>query len=95
MKQERNEDQLDAILRSAFRDHAKTMERELETKEELQAQGMPPHQFSPDFERKMKRLARKTKGNLWRGPKSKWGQAIAAAGAAVVIGVERIIDWTQ
>ena len=95
MKQNRNEDQFDAMLRSAFHDHAKTMERELETQEELQAQGIAPHQFSPEFERKMKLLTKKTKGNVWRGPKSKWGQYIAAAVAVVMVGIERIIDWIE
>lgn len=95
MKKEQREDQFDAMLRSAFQAHAKTMEPELETKAELQAQGIALHQFSPEFDEDMKKLAQKTQRNAWGPGQSRAAKKMAAAAAAVALGIKRIFDWIE
>ncbi len=95
MKKEPREDQFDAMLRSAFQAHAKTMEPELETKAELQAQGIVLHQFSPEFDENMKKLAQKTRRNAWGPGQSRAAKKMAAAAAAVALGIKRILDWIE
>lgn len=92
MKKEPREDQFDAMLRSAFQAHAKTMEPELETKAELQAQGIALHQFSPEFDENMKKLGPKDPAECLGAPPKQAAKKMAAAAAAVALGIKRILD---
>ena len=84
MKQELKNEMFEAMLRSAFQDHAKTAEPELETREELQAQGVELHSFSPEFEGKMKKLIKKTKRKAWWSDHRKRVQRTAAMFAVLI-----------
>lgn len=85
MKKELKEEMFDAMLRSAFHDHAATMEPELETEAELRAQGIEPHVFSTEFEREMKKLVKKTQRKTWRTGHRKGFQRAAAMFALVIL----------
>lgn len=77
MKKELQEELFESMLRSAFQEKVNAQELE----------DVPPHKFSPEFERKMQRLVRRTERRTWRQTHRKTLQRVAAMFAlAVVLG---------
>lgn len=86
MKKELKEEMFDAMLRSAFHDHAATMEPELETEAELRARGAEIPVFSQEFEQKMGKLLKKDRRKTWwNAHKDRGIWKIAALFAMVVL----------
>ena len=87
MKHELKEKLFEEMLQSALKEHTKNDASELKTEDELLKEGTVPHRFSPDFERKMKRLIGKERRSLWRKLHRKMLQRIAVCTAfAVLVG---------
>lgn len=90
MKQKLQDEMFEAMLRSALRDHR---EEALLTEEELRAQGMELHRFSPEFEQKMEKLIRKASKKERRMQRGKRGWRIAAMFTTVWVGIKNLFDW--
>lgn len=93
MKQKLQDEMFEAMLRSAFQDHRE--EEELPTEEELRARGVEPHQFSPEFERKMEKLTKEMRRKERRNGQSKWFQRTAAVFAALILGIKQLFDLDE
>ncbi|MCI9467597.1 MAG: DUF4367 domain-containing protein [Ruminiclostridium sp.] len=75
MKKDLQEELFASMLRSAFQEKVNTQEPE----------DVPPHKFSPEFERKMHRLVRRTERQAWRQAHRKTLQRAAAMFALVIV----------
>lgn len=82
MKQNLQDEMFEVMLRNAFQDHR---EEDLLTEEELRAQGVEPHQFSPEFERKTEKLIKRTGRKQWRETHRKGLRHLAAMLAVVFL----------
>lgn len=85
MKQNLQNEMFDAMLRSAFQERRQQGDRELLTEQELREQDIEPQQFSPAFERKMKKLIKKVGRREWRRTHRKTMQHVAALFAVVFL----------
>lgn len=83
MKQKLQDEMFEAMLRNAFQDHHE--EETLSPEEELRVMGVEPHQFSPEFERKMEKLIRKARRKEWREKHRKGIRQLAAMVAVVFL----------
>lgn len=83
MKQKLQDEMFEAMLRNAFQDHHE--EETLSPEEELRVMGVKPHQFSPEFERKMEKLIRKARRKEWREKHRKGIRQLAAMLAVVFL----------
>lgn len=83
MKQKLQDEMFEAMLRNAFQDHHE--EETLSPEEELRVMGVEPHQFSPEFERKMEKLIRKARRKEWREKHRKGIRQLAAIVAVVFL----------
>lgn len=85
MKQNLQNDMFDAMLRSAFQERRQQGDRELLTEQELREQDIEPQQFSPAFERKMRKLIKKVERREWRRMHRKTMQCAAALFAVMIL----------
>lgn len=83
MKQGLKNEMFEAMLRSAFQEHRE--EEALPTEKELQDMGVEPHQFSPEFERKMEKFLRKAQRKERRLSHQKRFHHVAAVFVAVIL----------
>lgn len=82
MKQKLQEEMFEAMLRNALQDHR---EEDLLTEQELHASGVSPHQFSPEFERKMEKQIRTVRRKEWREKHRKSTRQLVAMLAVVIL----------
>lgn len=82
----RNED----LLKMALEDYIARTPSELKTKDELRAEGVELHQFSPEFDKKMARALRKSRKHTWFNRHKKSLRNIAAC-MVILVGISGVL----